>query len=230
MDAFYHQLGKYAFRIFLRELLEHQDRITLEAVSRYCSPKAAQRYLDFLVSWGLLEKEGEYYQLNTPPVANFGGTLEWFVAEIFKREFGAQAIYRASLYKSQVGGDLDVLALWANRLVLLEVKSSPPRAVEAPHIRLFFERMWELLPEVAIFLEDTQLRMADKIVPLFEEELRRHYGRLGQEEYPVLRLRDELFHINHCVFIVNAKRGLVHNLQVCLRDYLHNQQQLLGMP
>jgi hypothetical protein len=95
---------------------------------------------------------------------------------------------------------------------------------------MFFYRLWELLPEIAIFLEDTRLRMIDKIVPLFEEELARHYGSLGQENYPVMRLHDEIFHINHCIYIINSKRGLINNVKTCLRDYLRNQQQLLGMP
>ncbi len=230
VDAFYRKLSRYSFRLFLRELLEHQDKIRVDTVSRYCSETAAQQYLDFLCQMNILSKEGHHYSLLVKPVANFGETLEWYVAEIFRREFGAEAIYRANLHKSLVGGDFDVLAHWAHRLVFVEVKSSPPRAVEAPHVRLFFSRMWELLPDLAIFLEDTQLRMADKIVPFFEEEIRRHYGWLGQEEYPVLRLEDELFHINHCIYIVNSKRGLIHNLRICLRDFLRHRQQLLGMP
>jgi len=227
---FYQKMGHYSFRLFLRELLEHRDDIRKETVTRYCSVRTAEKYLALLLEMGILDRDGNHFRLAVEHVTNFGETLEWYIAEVFRNEFGSDAIYRVALSETQVGGDFDVLASWAGRLVFLEVKSSPPRAVEAPHVRLFLSRVWELLPEVAIFLEDTQLRMMDKIVPLFEEELRRLYGRLGQEEYPVVRLQDELFHVNHCLYIVNSKRGLVHNLRTVLRDYLRNQQQLMGMP
>jgi len=35
----------------------------------------------------------------------------------------------------------------------------------------------------------------------------------------VARLHDELFHINHQVFIVNSKRNLAANFRVCFREY-----------
>lgn len=227
---FYDKLGKYSFRLFLREVLENQNRIHPQNVSRYCSPNAATRYLWFLVKIGLLQPDGDSFHLNVDFVPNFGETLEWYIAELFKREFGSQAIYRAMISKSKIGGDWDVLAAWINRLVYLEVKSSPPKAVDAAQIKMFFHRLWELLPDVAIFLEDTQLRMADKIVPLFQEELARRYGSEEKEKYPVVRLRNEIFHINHSVYIVNSKGGLMQNILRCLRDYLRKQQQLSGMP
>lgn len=230
IHRFYEKLGRYSFRLFLRELLENQHDIQPGTVSRYCSERVARQYLQFLTRTGLIQKIGDGYQLAAEFVPNFGETLEWYVSEIFQREFGSEAIYRVTIYKSKIGGDLDVLANWAGRLIYLEVKSSPPKAVDTAQIQMFFYRVWELLPEIAIFLEDTQLRMFDKIVPLFQEELTRHYGPLGQEEYPILRLQDEIFHINHMVYILNSKRGLIQNLKSCLRDYLRNQQQMLGMP
>jgi hypothetical protein len=35
----------------------------------------------------------------------------------------------------------------------------------------------------------------------------------------VARLRNELFHINHQVFVVNSKRNLTANFRDCFRDY-----------
>ncbi|HDL18762.1 MAG TPA: hypothetical protein ENH29_06890 [Bacteroidetes bacterium] len=210
--------------------MENQKHIQTENVSRYCSPKAAARYLGFLTKIGVLRQDGDSFQLKADFVPNFGETLEWYIAELFKSEFGSAAIYRAMITKSKIGGDWDVLANWSGRLVYLEVKSSPPKAVDAVQIQMFFYRLWELFPDIAILLEDTQLRMADKIVPLFREEPARKHGSREKEKYPVSRLQGEIFHINHSVYIMNSKGGLMQNLLRCLRDFLRNQQQLAGMP
>jgi len=42
--------------------------------------------------------------------------------------------------------------------------------------------------------------MKDKLVVLFEEELKRRYGRKSRILYPVERLVEELFHIEHRLF------------------------------
>jgi len=73
---------------------------------------------------------------------------------------------------------------------------------------------------VTILFNDTQLRMKDKLVVMFEEELNRRYGRDSKKLYPVERLVEELFHIGHRIFIVNSKKDVVENFGICLRDYL----------
>ena len=226
---FYHQLSRYSFRLFLRELIETQNHIQPATVSRYCSLKVAVNYLDFLVGLNLLQPDGEKYKLTAEFVPNFGETLEWYIAEIFKREFAAEAVYRVTLAETKIGGDHDVLADCAGNLVFVEVKSSPPKGVDHHQVRLFFNHVSELLPNLAIFLEDTHLRMKDKIVSLFQDKLARQFG-AAAENYPVRRLQEELFHINHCIFIVNSKHGLMRNIKVCLRDYLRNQLNMTGMP
>lgn len=83
----------------------------------------------------------------------------------------------------------------------------------------FFERIADVVPHAAVFFVDTELRMTDKTAPLFEAELRSRYGRASRKKYPVTRLRDELFQINHRVFIVNSTRNLAANFRDCFRDY-----------
>ncbi len=66
---------------------------------------------------------------------------------------------------------------------------------------------------------DTELRMKDKIVPLFEEELLSRYGKGASRRYTVMRIKDELFQINHQVFLLNSKRDMIANFRDCFRDY-----------
>ena len=53
---------------------------------------------------------------------------------------------------------------WNQRLVYMEVKSSPPKGIELSEVSTFFSRIDDLMPEIAVLYNDTQLRMKDKLV------------------------------------------------------------------
>ena len=222
-NQFYETMKKYSFRLVLRDMIKHQDRFRIQDLTHYCSPKVAQGYCDLLSKMGTIQKDRTgKYRTQVSPIYSFGPTLEWFIAEMFKRDFASPALYGVHVKKTPSGGDYDVIASWNRRLVYVEVKSSPPKGVELGEVKTFFSRIDDLLPEVAILFNDTQLRMKDKLVVMFEEELERRYGEESKMHYPVERLRDELFHVRHRVFIVNSKKDVVENFRVCLRDYLQH--------
>jgi hypothetical protein len=82
--------------------------------------------------------------------------------------------------------------------------------------------MNDILPDVAFLFNDTQLRMKDKLVVMFEEELGKRYGKESKTLYPVERLIEELFHVQNRIFIVNSKKDVVENFQICLKHYLQH--------
>jgi hypothetical protein len=220
-NQFYEMMKKYSFRLVLRDMIKYQDRFRIQDLTRYCSPKVAQGYCDLLHEMGVIQKDRTgRYRTRLSPLYSFGPTLEWFIAEMFKREFASPALYGVHVKKTPSGGDYDVVASWNRRLVYVEVKSSPPKGVELGEVKTFFSRIDDLLPEVAILFNDTQLRMKDKLVVMFEEELERRYGKESKTRYPVERLVEELFHVRHRIFIVNSKKGVQENFQICLKDYL----------
>ncbi|MDI7261283.1 MAG: hypothetical protein QME90_15375 [Thermodesulfobacteriota bacterium] len=219
--GFYGMMKKYSFRLVLRDMIKHQNQFRIQNLTHYCSSKTARGYCDLLCEMGLLIKDSRKgYRTSLSPLYSFGPTLEWFIAEMFKREFASPAIYGVSVKKTRSGGDYDVIASWNQKLFYVEVKSSPPKGVEQGEISTFFSRVGDLLPDVAILFNDTQLRMKDKLVVMFEEELSRRYGVESKKLYPVERLIEELFHIQHRIFIVNSKKNVVENFGICLRDYL----------
>jgi len=194
----------------------------------YCSEEVARGYCDLLCKMGIIKKNRNGgYQTRVSPLYSFGPTLEWFVAEMFKREFASPALYGVSIKETLSGGDFDVIASWNRRLVYVEVKSSPPRGIEQNEIVTFFSRIDELLPEVAILFNDTQLRMKDKLVVMFEEELKRRYGEKSKTLHPVNRLVDELFHVRNRIFIINSKKDIFENFSICLGHYLRYADQTL---
>jgi len=218
---FYEMMKKYSFRLVLRDMIKYQDRFRIQDLTHYCSSKVVQGYCNLLCEMGAIIKNGGgRYRTHVSPLYSFGPTLEWFIAELFKREFASPAIYGVSVKNTPSGGDYDVMASWNQRLVYVEVKSSPPKGVEQNEISTFFSRMEDILPEVAILFNDTQLRMKDKLVVMFEEDLEKRYGKESKTLYPVERLIEELFHVQNHIFIANSKKGVVENFQYCLRHYL----------
>ena len=218
---FYEMMKRYSFRLVLRDMIKYQDRFRIQDLTHYCSSKVAQGYCNLLSEMGVIIKNGrEKYRTCVSPVYSFGPTLEWFIAELFKRELASPAIYGVSVKKTPSGGDYDVISCWNQRLVYVEVKSSPPKGIERNEISTFFSRIDDILPEVALLFNDTQLRMKDKLVVMFEEELERRYGKESKTSYPVERLIEELFHVQNHIFIVNSKKDVVENFQFCLKHYL----------
>jgi hypothetical protein len=222
-NQFYGMMKKYSFRLVLRDIIKHQDRFRIQDLTHYCSPKVAQGYCDLLYRMSVIQKDRHSgYRIRISPLYSFGPTLEWFIAEMFRREFVSPALYGVHVKKTPSGGDYDVIASWNRRLVYVEAKSSPPKGVEQGEVKTFFSRIDDLLPDVAILFNDTQLRMKDKLVVMFEEELKRRYRKEARTLYRVERLLEELFHVRHRVFIVNSKKDVVDNFHVCLRDYLQH--------
>jgi hypothetical protein len=223
---FYEAMKRYSFRLVLRDVIKHQDGLRVQDLTRYSSAEVARRYCDLLLELGIIRRKGKNrFRTSVSPLPSFGATLEWFIAEMFQREFASPAIYGVSVKQTHAGGDYDVIASWNRRVAYVETKSSPPRGVELNEITAFFSRIDDLLPDVAFLFNDTQLRMKDKLVVLFEDELRRRYGEGSGIQYPVERLLGELFHVGHRIFIVNSKKDVAGNFSLCLRDYLRHGER-----
>jgi hypothetical protein len=209
LDAFYTHLHKYSFRLLLRDVIKHQDRrFTLEQVTRYSTTRVIRSYLGYLRDIRLITEGAAGYALSRAGITSFGPTLEWYIAELLKREFGAEVLWGVKFKRPKVGGDYDVLAKLDGSLLYVEVKSSPPKQVMDSEIAAFLARVADLAPETAVFLMDTELRMKDKLVPMFEQEL----AKRSSEPPPVLRLERELFHVQERIFIVNAKENIGRNI------------------
>jgi Holliday junction resolvase len=225
IEDYYRLLQKYSFRLFLRDVIKHQEQFTVRDVTRYATQGVTAEYVEYLSRSGLIGTSGgeRTYQLKDRPIKSFGPTLEWFLAEIFRREFGAEAIWGVKFKRSVIGGDYDLIAKIDGAILCMEVKSSPPKQIYAKELAAFLGRIFDLRPEIAVFFMDTELRMKDKIVPMFEEELaRRPLAEItrffGSADKPpaVLRIEKELFHAGGKIIIINAKDSIVRNIEKVL--------------
>lgn len=219
IDEYYEMLKRYSFRLFLRDVIKHQPVFTLQQVTRYATKEVTAEYIDYLVKIGLAEKaENTFYKLKSVPIKSFGETLEWFVAEIFRREFASEAVWGVKMKRPMVGGDYDLLAKIDGSILYMEIKSSPPKQVYQKEVSAFLDRVYDLMPEIAIFFMDTELRMKDKMVPMFEDELKIRFS----EPPEVVRMEKELFEIKTerpKIFIINAKDSIINNIEKVLARY-----------
>ncbi|MBW7957548.1 MAG: hypothetical protein H3C68_06595 [Deltaproteobacteria bacterium] len=211
-DELYGMLKKYSFRLFVRDVIKNRRSFRAGDLLKYSSLEWVERYLKFLLDRRVIEETGGgAYRLKAEAVFSFGDTLEWFVANAFEREFSSPALWGVRLKGGAAGGDYDVVASVEGRLVYVEVKSSPPKNIEEPEVAAFIRRVLELRPSLAVFLEDTRLRMKDKIMPFFEDLLK---GRA------IERVEGETFTIEGRIFVTNSHPGLVNNLALCIREHL----------
>ena len=215
LSAYYKMLHKYSFRLLLRDVIKNQELFTLEQVTRYATPSITKEYLDYLLSIRLIKKKVRTYTLANGPITSFGATLEWYIAELFKREFGAESVWGVKFKRPKIGGDYDVIAKLDSSLIYVEVKSSPPKQIYDSEIAAFLDRVADLAPAIAVFFIDTELRMKDKLVPMFEKELQKRY----QTPPNVVRMERELFQIQDRIFIVNAKESVIQNFERVMSWY-----------
>ncbi|MDA8085500.1 MAG: hypothetical protein M0Z75_02260 [Nitrospiraceae bacterium] len=223
VDEWYEHMKRYSFRLYLRDVIKQQERFTVGSLTRYATADVTAGYTQYLLEAGVIEEADGAYRLKGRRIRSFGETLEWFAAQILSREFQAEAIWGVKLKRRRrsgrprTGGDYDVVAKIDGGILYMEVKSSPPKQIYPNEITAFLERTGELAPEIAVFFMDTELRMKDKIVPMFEEALPGFFPAAGAPA-PV-RLHRELFRIGDKMFIINAKGSVAMNIERVLCHY-----------
>jgi hypothetical protein len=208
-------LDRYAFRLFLRGAIQHPEGFSPEDTTRFLTPEHALERAVQAVALGLVERlpDGRYRLLQ--PAQSFGGTLEWYVARRLGARFALDAVAGVNFHAPGIGGNLDVVAAGEGKLVVLELKSSPPKHLGEEEVGAFFDRLRALRPHVAIFAVDTALRLGDRVIPMLAAALRKR----GATAAPRCVER-ELWALTPHVYAVNAKPDLMGNIGRALSEGL----------
>ena len=219
-ERFFELFKKYSFRLFLREILNRKGAFRVSEVVRFSSTETGRKYLRSLIDLGLVDSAGGHrYRLLPLATVSLGPTLEWFMAEILRKEFYCPTLYGLRCKGTRFGGDYDVIASLEGRLLYLEVKSSPPKNIEGGEIHEFFSRLEDLIPQIAFFFVDTELRLIDKIVPIFDaERLARENPQNGPLS-PFQKIADEIFFAPPQIYILSSKGSIPKNLAICFRHH-----------
>jgi len=137
LDSYFEQLKRYSFRLFLRDVIKHQDFFTPETVTRYATKEVTLQYIDYLLKTGIIEPSGGGYRAKKRPVKSFGETLEWFTARLIQKEFEAETVWGVKFKRPEVGGDYDLIAKIESSILYMEIKSSPPKQIYDKEITAF---------------------------------------------------------------------------------------------
>jgi len=219
-EPLYRHLHSYAFRLFLRDLLVLRDRTLPERLGPFFTPESVEEMTALSERIGLIRRgTGGSIRFLAEPVTDFGDTFEWFLSEILRREFSADALWGVKLSGLPCGGDFDIVGVVSGKLLYLEAKTSPPKHIEQREITAFLERVRILSPDLSILLVDTHLRMKDKLVPLLSEGLRA----AGCRNCGMSRIEKEIFSWKRRLFLSNSRRDIVANLAVCLRGHFQER-------
>ncbi|MBP1717418.1 MAG: hypothetical protein H6Q43_856 [Deltaproteobacteria bacterium] len=217
---FYDLFKKYSFRLFLREVLSQVGSFRVADVVRYSSPDTGRKYLQVLTEIGMVERlAGSDYRLLDHPPVSLGPTLEWFMAEVFRKEFSCPALYGLRCKGTRFGGDFDVVSAMESRLIYMEVKSSPPKNIEGDEVHEFCSRLEDLQPHLAFFFVDTELRLKDKIVPLFEAEREAAGYPKPDGTGRMEKIGDEIFFLKPDLYLLGSKRSIAGNMALCFRHF-----------
>jgi hypothetical protein len=201
-------LGHYAFRLFLRGVMKQPGGLRPADATRYVGTSDARRMAEELQGLGLAEKSPRGRFRLRCPTRSFGGTLEWYVAHELRQRLGFDTAAGVRFGAPGVGGDLDVVAAAEGKLVLLELKSSPPRQLEDAEVGAFFDRLAVLRPDLALFVVDTALRLGDKVVPMLTHALESRSG----DPRRARRVGREIWVVAPRLYAVGAKGTLMGNV------------------
>jgi hypothetical protein len=207
LDGISARLGHYAFRLFLRGAILAPAGFLPAEASRYLDPDQALAMAEDCVAMGLAEpRPGGRYRLVTR-ARSFGGTLEWWVAREIRSRLGFDVAMSVRSGARGVGGDLDLVAAAEGKLLYAELKSGPPKHLTDAEVEAFLLRLRIVRPDLSLFVVDTALRLADKVLPMFVEALARGRATLVSPR----RLFRDTWALTPHLYLVSAKEDLIDN-------------------
>jgi len=256
LEAYKAFLDHYAFRLLLKEIIKSKTpdewRKNRRSVERFCNPEAVVSYLSFMENLGIVRDSGSGVLLPSTPVRNFGPTYEWYVSRVISSDLGCPSAWGVRFFRMESGGDHDVIASVSGHFLYLEAKTAPPKHIDRPEISSFIKRLYDIAPDIAIFHNDTHLRMKDKIVPLLEEEIIKRQCNVhppsltpfdqlwrtrsaecrgtSKVKLPTThfeRVEREIFHMNSCIYVMNSKPDLRKNLTTVFTHHFRKGNPIL---
>jgi hypothetical protein len=222
-DALADRLGHYAFRLFVRGVIQRGDGFAPDETTSYVSAAQARTFTETLVALGVVAANGRDRYRLVRRAASFGGTLEWYVGRELRRWLGFDVATGVKFHARGIGGDLDLVAAAEGKLIYVELKSSPPKHLSSGEVAAFFDRVRLVTPDLALFVVDTALRLSDKVVPMLADELVRR-----SEASPApCRVERDLWMLGRRLYVVNSRPDLMANIGRAIAEGLRAQHPQL---
>jgi len=219
-EDYYQKLFHYRFRRLLSDILQikSEEKIDLNLLLTRWKWEEIEEFWNFLLKCDIISCKDGIYFFNYPFVDNFGETLEWFIAELLKREFLIPVMWGIKLKEVKGGGDFDILGLLEGKFMYIECKTSPPNNVRLRDLWEFLRRREVLKPKVTIFFIDTTLKVERNIIDNISSLFSRRFS--FKEELKVEKLKEGIYSLNNSLYIMQSKGDLVRNFQIIFRNFL----------
>ncbi len=219
--------GKASFRKVVRKLIAGRNQPVPIAQLQAIAGIAAEDYINLLGLLGVAERLTDSVRLSSH-VDNIGPTLEWYVAQICRRELHGSAEWSVKLEGLPTGGDYDVLAWLDPLLMYVETKSAAPAEVTESQLKNFLQRTEELAPDLAVLLVDTSDDLADlrerllqAMLPVMRKASRIEDPNLRPDR-PFIRSQEDFPGISfgyRRIYVTNSKPAILTQLRRCLQHY-----------
>lgn len=226
LDKYYEYMGRRTFRNILKNIIAKRENISRTNYLGTCSDAKLSEYFDFLCSIGVVHLDNHSSLYSLAITANdFGPTLEWYIAELFKRELASTSDWGVRIRDVKPGGDFDVMARVESALVWVEAKSSRPENISESDIKHFLQRDQNLDPNISIFFVDTRddlsglIQNFEKIITPVVDSKR--YASDPSYHLKIKKLTDfgDIYYLLRRIYIINSQPNILANLRNCLRHY-----------
>ncbi|MCX7845757.1 MAG: hypothetical protein N2312_03990 [Dictyoglomaceae bacterium] len=216
---YYQFLFHYRFRRLLSDLIQVKSSgfIDLNLLLTRWKWEEISDYFIFLGDSGILERIGDNFYFSYDTIDNFGETLEWFVAQILKKEFSIPAFWGVKLLDIFGGGDFDILGLIENYLLYIECKTSPPNNVRLRDLWEFLRRREVLGSQLTIFLIDTTLKVERNIIENIKLLLDKRFSPNKKNE--AIKEKEGIYFFSPNLFILQSKGDFIVNFQYVFRKF-----------
>ncbi len=208
-DYLFELFKSYYFRRIFHDILtlEVIDGKAIEKLSKKWGDSVTKE-LKLLTMLKFVRRTKEDTFVSNYPVSYLGELLEWFVGKFLGDVLHLEVMMGVKMSGLDNGGDVDLLSRIGTKLIAIECKESPPNNVPVSEMQAILFRKTKIKPDIFIFLIDTTLSVKRNILDNLMWITRSKYRKIHQGVY---EFDDKLF-------IVSAKRSLLRNLEVAIRE------------
>ncbi len=207
----------YLFELFksyyFRRILH--DVLTLEVIDGKAIEKLSKKWggsvtkeLELIAGFGFAKKTKDSIFISNYPVSYLGELLEWFIGKFLGDILHLEVMTGVRIGGLDSGGDVDVLSRIGTKLIAIECKESPPNNVPVSEMQAMLFRKTKIKPDIFIFLIDTTLSINRNIL----DNLR------WITRSKCIRVHEGVYKFDDNLFVVSAKRSLLHNLEITIRE------------
>jgi hypothetical protein len=224
VNKFYNLMNKESNRAILKKICLMNSGFTKEDLVKNWDSQRVEDLLEELKELVIVNQksDGTFELVNSE--VEYGSNLEWYIAEIFRREFFCTSDWGVHVVEAPSGGDYDVLARSENNLIYVECKAKSPSSIKEEELINFLKRDEFLRPYISIFFIDTTdsiyslEELLNKIGLKIKELIKQHNIDfvMGSPPYTE-KLNNLFFHFQSRLFFVNSHHPIIETFKLCFR-------------